>query len=147
MSTFGQYLKQKRIEREMPLREFCIAASVDPGNYSKYERGLLAFPTKGPVPEQIRKALGMDVDGDEWREIQMLADLDRGEIPKRILSDSELVGKLPILFRTLEGGPVTDKTFEDIITLIRKEYSPVTDNTTLDIHRDWTESTGDPGEV
>jgi len=36
--TFGNYFKQKRMERGLTLREFCRVNGFDPGNISKIER-------------------------------------------------------------------------------------------------------------
>jgi transcriptional regulator with XRE-family HTH domain len=119
--TFGEYIKELRAARRLTLRAFSAAAGVDPANYSKLERGLLAPPDD---PERLRKfelILGLPEGGAECRELRRLAALGRGELPPAVLADRELVGKLPALFRTLEGDPVDDQVLEELVETLRRE--------------------------
>ncbi len=49
-----------------------------------------------------------------------LAAAEQGRIPNDILDDEELVAKLPALFRTLRGQPVSDNDLRALIDKIRK---------------------------
>ena len=40
--------------------------------------------------------------------MERLASIGRGQIPPALLSDEQVMAKLPIFFRTLEGGPVDE---------------------------------------
>lgn len=119
--TFGGFLKRKRLERRMTLRAFCEQAQVDPANYSKLERGLLAPPSEKAKLAAYEAALGIEPGGPESREMRRLAALGRGRVPPAVLADKELVGKLPALFRTLEGDPIDDRQLDDLIETIRQE--------------------------
>jgi hypothetical protein len=44
----------------------------------------------------------------------------RGEIPRDLLTDAELVEKLPVLFRTLRGQPVSPEKLDELAELIRR---------------------------
>ncbi len=121
-NRFGEYIKKLRMERDITLRTFCVSCEVEPSNYSKMERGLLPPPNEPAKLEPFRVHLGLGEDSPEWRELVRLAALDRGEIPHKILSDRELVGKLPALFRTLEGDPVDDNTLDELIASFKREY-------------------------
>jgi len=96
---------------------------VEPGNYSKMERGLLPAPKDEAKLEPYRRALSLADDSPEWRELARLSSLSRGEIPHRVLSDKELVGKLPALFRSLEGEAVDEEVLDELVAAIRREYS------------------------
>ena len=119
-TTFGEYLKQLRLERRITLRTFAETINMDAANFSKVERGKQA-PPRGAKLEPLRKALRLDTDSLEWREMERLASIDRGEIPHAILSDAELLDKLPALFRTLEGDPVDDATLDELVAALRRE--------------------------
>ena len=41
---FGKFIKERRIEKGLTLREFCKLIEVDASNWSKIERGLLSPP-------------------------------------------------------------------------------------------------------
>jgi transcriptional regulator with XRE-family HTH domain len=121
-NRFGQYIKELRLARDITLRAFCAASGYESSNYSKVERGLLPPPSEPAKLEPFRVALGLSKEASEWRELTRLASLDRGEIPRHILSDKELVGKLPAFFRTLEGDPVDESTLNELIAAIKREY-------------------------
>jgi transcriptional regulator with XRE-family HTH domain len=118
---FGEYLKRLRLERQITLRAFSEAVGVDPANYSKQERGLLAPPDSDERLLRYETALHLQVGGAESRELRRLAALGRGQVPPAVLADEELVAKLPALFRTLEGDPVDDPTLDDLVAALRKE--------------------------
>jgi transcriptional regulator with XRE-family HTH domain len=120
-TTFGEFLKRKRLERRMTLRAFCERAGVDPANYSKLERGILSPPQDPKKLVVYERALGIPSKGEESRELRRLAALDRGELPPAVLADKELVGKLPVLFRRLEGDPIDDHMLDDLIETLRRE--------------------------
>jgi transcriptional regulator with XRE-family HTH domain len=120
-STFGEFIRNLRLERRVTLRAFCEMVGVDPANYSKLERGLLAPPRDPEKLEIYERALGLAPNSPESREMRRLAALDRGELPPALLTDKELVGKLPALFRTLEGDPVDDRVLDELIATIRRE--------------------------
>ena len=61
-----------------------------------------------PKPDSVARladALGLSHDPEETATLLDLAYAGRGQIPASILSDSQLVAKLPVLFRTLRGEP------------------------------------------
>jgi len=56
---------------------------------------------------------------DDWYQFFDLAAAESGKIPKDILSDEEVVEKLPILFRTLRGKKVSDEKLNKLVRKIR----------------------------
>lgn len=121
---FGSTIKRLRLAQGRTLRAFCLEVGVEPGNYSKMERGLMSAPKDDAKLEPYRKALCLDSESSEWRELLRLAALSRGEIPHRVLSDKELVAKLPALFRTLEEDGVRDEAaLDELVAATRREFS------------------------
>lgn len=118
-TPFGKLLKKLRIEKGLTLREFCQAHGFDPGNYSRLERGLFAPPHKEELLEKYATALGLKRGSDEWLEFFDLAAASRGEIPKDLLSDEELLEKLPALFRTLRGSALSPDDLDRLIEKMR----------------------------
>ena len=117
---FGEFIKKKRLEKNLSLRQFCLQHSIDPGNYSKMERGLLAPPASSELRGKYAKALGLHEGTDDWIEFFDRAAACRGEIPKEILSDRDLVEKLPLFFRTLRGEKVPKEKLKEIAEVIRR---------------------------
>ena len=119
-NAFGNLMKKLRVDKEITLREFCQANGFDPGNYSRLERGLFPPPQKESLLEKYATALGLKRGSDEWLEFFDLAAATRGEIPKDILSDEEVVRKLPVVFRTLRGAALSPDKLDDLINKIRR---------------------------
>ncbi len=118
--AFGNLMKKLRVAKGVTLREFCQANGFDPGNYSRLERGLFPPPQKEVLLEKYATALGLTRGADEWLEFFDLAAATRGEIPKDLLSDDELVGKLPVVFRTLRGSALSPEKLDDLIEKVRR---------------------------
>lgn len=101
--NFGEYLKQLRMERRFTLRCFANMIGMDPANYSKVERGKIDMPHEKLRSGKLRDALSLAEGSGEWEQLIELASIERGLIPERYLTDSELLNKLPALFRTLDA--------------------------------------------
>lgn len=120
-TTFGEFVKARRIARRITLRAFSEALGIDPSNYSRIERGLIQPPTNPDKLKPYCRILGIAHDSEEYRELVRLAALGRGEIPPAILSDAAVLAKLPVLFRTLEGGKVDEAVLDELFEIMKKE--------------------------
>jgi transcriptional regulator with XRE-family HTH domain len=118
-AEFGKFFKECRRMLGKTLREFCREHGLDHGNISKLERGLLKPPT-GDTLEKYAKHLGIKPETDEWYELRDKAYACSGEVPPEIMSDEELVKKLPVVFRTLERKKPTKKQLEKLIDLLKR---------------------------
>ncbi len=118
-TTFGDWLKAKRAERRITLRAFAEASGLDPGNLSRYERGLLPAP-QGEALERIAGALGLKEGSEEWQTLHDLAAITAGRIPKDLAEDPALVGRLPVLFRVARGKKLTRELLLRLADRIRR---------------------------
>ncbi len=118
--TFGEFFKARRIQLGKTLRVFCEEHGYDPGNISKLERGLMAPPSSEDKLSEYSAALELKPKTTEWREFFDRAAAARGEFPADLVSDEELIGKLPVLFRTLRGERVDQDQLDDLINRIRR---------------------------
>ena len=119
-NTFGANAKALRQARSLTLRAFCEKHGFDPGNLSRLERGLSLPPQDQEKLAEYATALGLHSDSPEWREFFDRAAAARGELPKDLLEDEEVVEKLPLLFRTLRGDPVPPDRLDDLIDKVRR---------------------------
>lgn len=122
--SFGQYIQGKRAELRLGLREFCEAAGVDPSNYSKYERGILA-PPEGVALKRIAKGLRIHatMKDPEWRKLTALAAAGRGEIPSDLVRNQRLMSLMPALYQHLREHelPAGTDPIEVLVKALRKE--------------------------
>ena len=117
---FGSFFKQKRIELGLTLREFCRKNGYDPGNISKIERGVLPPPHGDELKEKYATALQLKRGTDDWLTFFDLAAAELGQVPEDIMSDEELLRRLPLLFRTVRGSELTEEKLRELIEAIRK---------------------------
>ncbi len=118
--SFGEYFKACRIKTGVTLRAFCEEHVLDPGNMSRLERGVQPPPQSEAKLAKHANALRLRCGSDEWYEFFDLAAAERGRIPKDVLSDKEVVDKLPVVFRTLRAKKVSRKHLDDLVKMIRK---------------------------
>jgi transcriptional regulator with XRE-family HTH domain len=116
--SFADFLKQRRIASGQTLRAFCAAHGFDVGNFSKMERGILAPPHGDDRLGVYAGALGLQPDSDEWFEFFDLAAAARGEIPSDLLSDAQVLERLPVMFQAMrEMDPAK---LDEFIQLVRR---------------------------
>ena len=119
MKSFGEFVRSKRIENRITLREFCRLAQFDPSNWSKIERGVLQPPKSKEVLDEIAKMLKLKKGSEEYYLLFDLAAISF--IPKDLVGDKSVVDKLPVFLRTLRGQPPTRKELEKLIEIIRED--------------------------
>ena len=118
-TEFGKFFKECRLKLGKSLREFCREHGLDHGNISKLERGLLKPPT-GETLDRYASCLGIKVGTDAWYELHDKASVCAGEIPPEIMSDEELVRKLPVVFRTLQRNKPDSQQINKLIEILRR---------------------------
>lgn len=123
MERFGAYLRALRLKIGKGLREFSIECETDPGNLSKIETGKMAPPT-GDLLDRIASALRLIPESVERKLFDTKAAVDRSELPeetKTLLSDDELLQKLPAFARLLKDKNKTlDQQMDEIVRLVRE---------------------------
>ena len=120
MSQFGKLLKEFRLSAGLSLREFCAKNGFDAGNHSKLERGKFAPPESEDRVRLYAEALGLEPGSDDWMALFDVAAAERGRIPEDILSDEELVDKLPVLFRTIRSEQQSGIDLDDLMDRIKR---------------------------
>ena len=65
---FGEFVKERRIARDITLRKFCQAIEWDASNWSKIERGLSLRPGRGGA-----EVIGIERGSEEWQAMTDLA--------------------------------------------------------------------------
>lgn len=119
MTTFGGFVKDLRIKKSLTLREFCRILHLDPSNWSKIERELLPPPKGKKVLNEIAKVLNLDEKSEDYTTLFDLAAI--AFIPHELLSDQQVIEKLPIFFRTVRGEKPNRKELEELVELLIKE--------------------------
>lgn len=117
---FGPLLKNHRMNLGLTLREFCKKHGLDPGNHSKLERGVFPPPSDRDRLVEYAKFLAIDEGSDDWLEFFDMAAAERGRIPDDIMSDDEVIKKLPAFFRTLRATQVDPEKLDELVEKIKR---------------------------
>ncbi|HET6201660.1 MAG TPA: helix-turn-helix transcriptional regulator [Planctomycetota bacterium] len=118
--TFGDALRKARAARMLGLREFCRRGGLDPALVSRVERGLAPPPGDRVDLRRFARGLGLSVHSPEWKRLADLAALSRGEVPRDLLRNEEVAGRLPVLFRALRDVKSDRKLLDRLLRIVRE---------------------------
>jgi transcriptional regulator with XRE-family HTH domain len=118
---YGNWIKGRRLELDLTLREFCRLIDEDPSNWSKVERNIINPPQDSIKLKKIAEALNIQFDSEEYREMVDLAQVSAGKIPDSIKSDHEIMNSLPAFLRTIGNVKPTPEEIDKLVELIKKE--------------------------
>ena len=107
MSDFGAFVKETRERKGLSLREFCRLANLDPGNWSKVERGLFPPPKNRQSISDIAGVLLLEQGSNEWSRLFELAAV--GHIPAGLLAEPSVVERFSVFFRLNRDPDRTDR--------------------------------------
>jgi transcriptional regulator with XRE-family HTH domain len=117
---FGEYVKKRRLEKDLTLREFCRRLEEDASNWSKVERGVMGPPKDKEKLKKIAAILDIKEQSNEWKELTDMASIGAGAIPEYIMSDKNIVDALPVFFRTIGSVKPTKEEIEELIKTIKR---------------------------
>ena len=118
--TFGEFVKTKRLEAGLSLREFCKHAELDPSNWSKVERGLFPATASRDILETIAKIVKLKKGSGDWSTFFDLAYISQQRIPDDVYEDKDVVSALPIFFRTVRGEKPSEEELDKLIALLKR---------------------------
>ena len=118
---FGIFVKEKRLEKNLSLREFCRRLGEDASNWSKIEREVMKPPKDKEKLERIADILGIEKGSEDWNSLFDFADIDWEKIPDYVMrSEEEVLKLLPIFFRTIGNVRPNKSELEKLIKIIKR---------------------------
>ena len=121
MAMFGEFVKEKRKELRLTLREFCRMVDEDPSNWIKIERKILRPPQGRDKLEKIAGALNIDTGTDNWKLLNDYANVDAGIIPEYVMQKKELLQQLPAFFRTVGSEKPSKEALIELLETLQRE--------------------------
>lgn len=118
--TFGEFVRAKRIDAELSLREFCKNAETDPSNWSKVERDVMPVPDNRDFLNTIARILKLKKANPDWYTFFDLAAISQRKIPDDVFDDKDVVDALPVFFRTVRGEKPSEEELDRLIGLLRR---------------------------
>lgn len=118
---FGIFVKEKRLEKNLSLREFCRRLGEDASNWSKIEREVMKPPKDKEKLERIADILDIEKGSKDWDTLSDYADIDWEKIPDYVMrSEEEVLKLLPIFFRTIGSIKPTSDELDELIENLQK---------------------------
>ncbi|HOW26919.1 MAG TPA: hypothetical protein PK876_00245 [Elusimicrobiota bacterium] len=104
----------------MTLRGFCEKYGYDAGNISRLERGMSKPPQNQELLQEYARNLKIAQGGPDWQIFMDLACAQNGAFPPDIVSDKEVMQRMPVLFRTLRKSKLSRKDLELLMEKLRR---------------------------
>ncbi len=118
---FGEFCRDKRLDKEMTLREFCREHEFDPAWISRIERGLLTPPKSKRLRSKLAGALGLKESSEDWYEFHDLADLCAGRLPDSVSDNERIVSLLPVFFRAIGKTDMNETELRQLVEALKRE--------------------------
>ncbi|MBI5207762.1 MAG: helix-turn-helix transcriptional regulator [Candidatus Firestonebacteria bacterium] len=115
--TFGEYLRDLRIEVGYSLRAFAKEVGMQPSNLSLIENDKVNPPRDKEILFKLAEALKLEKGSEKWGNFFDLSVKDIDKLPVDISNDEELRDMLPIMLRTIANAKLSK---EEILKLINK---------------------------
>jgi len=117
--TFGQYIRELRLNKNFTLRQFSKLSGYDIGYISRLENEIITAPSEREKLVKLAKSYEVNEESEEYEILKNLADVSNRQIPEEI--DSKILNYLPAFFRKASKKNVTSQDVEQLVKLIKGE--------------------------
>ena len=118
--TFGEYLKQKRLDKEITLRGFAKLVDISPVYLCDLEKGRKAAPSMEVMQKMVSKLALNKEESERFYDLAALEQTAKNPIPKDLnafLKDNRVIVSA---LRTAKDLDATDEDWQDFIDKLRK---------------------------
>ena len=118
--TFGEYLKQKRLDKEITLRGFAKLVDISPVYLCDLEKGRKAAPSLEVMQKMVSKLALNKEESERFYDLAALEQTAKNPIPKDLnafLKDNRVIVSA---LRTAKDLDATDEEWLDFIDKLRK---------------------------
>ena len=118
--TFGEYLKQKRLDKEITLRGFAKLVDISPVYLCDLEKGRKAAPSMEVMQKMVSKLALNKEESERFYDLAALEQTAKNPIPKDLnafLKDNRVIVSA---LRTAKDLDATDEEWQDFIDKHRK---------------------------
>ena len=118
--TFGEYLKQKRLYKEITLRGFAKLVDISPVYLCDLEKGRKAAPSMEVMQKMVSKLALNKEESERFYDLAALEQTAKNPIPKDLnafLKDNRVIVSA---LRTAKDLDATDEEWQDFIDKLRK---------------------------
>lgn len=119
MMYFGEFIKKRRLQQKMGLRNFAEKIGEDAGNWCRIEKGQFSAPSDIKILNKICMVLDIS---DREKIYDLAAMSSKSKIPVDIKSQIQKNEIVPILFRTIGKKKLSQEQMRELVQRIKNEY-------------------------
>lgn len=123
-TTFGHWIREKRLSKDLTLREFAKLINIDASTWSKIERGYAKFPTIAYNIPKIELVFDLknelELNNEEFNIMDRLIRLHN--IEYNTIFPPDITKLLPSFFFASFNDSLSDKKINLLIETIKKLY-------------------------
>ena len=126
--TFGEYLKQKRLDKEITLRGFAKLVDISPVYLCDLEKGRKAAPSMEVMQKMVSKLALNKEESERFYDLAALEQTAKNPIPKDLnafLKDNHVIVSA---LRTAKDLDATDEEWQDFIDKLKTVYPSYKEN-------------------
>ena len=123
MTTWGEFVRRKRLEAGYGLREFARLVGLLPSNYNHMEKGRIPPPQDKVRLDQIAEVLGLQAGTGECADLFDLAVAGKDKLPADLAEYAKNNEMVPVLLRTLANRKLSKSQFNDLVSQLNKDIS------------------------
>lgn len=121
-TAFGDYLRNRRMERGYTLRRFCEKYALSPVDISRIENGFTGAPRSDEELNQLTCCYEIAPDTSEYTVFVELAQQSRNNPPEPLSPDHpDSVKHLPAFCRVAKKSPFTVDDAAELLRLVSGE--------------------------
>lgn len=118
--NFGDFFREKRLEKGFTLRSFCGRFGYDTAYISRIENNKMK-PPSGEKLSVLAESLGLERNSRDWVNFFDLAYKAKNNLPKDIIQRApEIISMLPAFLRTPDGKKVSKEKVEKLMEFLTK---------------------------
>ena len=127
--TWGEYIRERRLEAGIGLREFASLVGLLPSNYNHMEKGRTSPPQDKARLDQIAEVLDIAPESEDYRTLLDLAVDGKDKLPADVAAFAASNKMLPVLLRTINDKKLSD---EEFLALVERVNSELTSKSNVD---------------
>jgi hypothetical protein len=118
---FSDIFKRYRVKKNPGLTSWCREHSLDQGNHSKLERGIMPPPQNFARLHEYIEIFEIEEFSDDWHNFLNLALIENLKLPLEHKPDRNLAYLISIFFTHLQGFPLKDSDKELLRNFVAKD--------------------------
>jgi len=127
--TWGEYIRERRLEAGIGLREFASLVGLLPSNYNHMEKGRTSPPQDKARLDQIAEVLDIAPESEDYRTLLDLAVEGKDKLPADVAAFAASNKMVPVLLRTINDKKLSD---EEFLALVERVNSELTSKSNVD---------------